>query len=161
MNVIKKYKKFSLVFDEYSEKFEAQDQEGKTITTSSSFSGLKANVDAYIKRQRKLKPFEIIQRERDRVVKLSSIASEDFDEIWISWKDENEPRRSRSKEQLIYRWMPDQDPYFVLASPENLEILRKIQKAQKSIDQIETHIEKLRLTYTDPITDEVLKKMVN
>lgn len=163
MSEIEKYKGFSMTFNPHNEKFYAEDPDGKEVTSSGSFSGLKANVDAYIKRQKKLKPFEAIWRGRDQVVRVSTIADEHFERIWVSWKQEGYSRRSRSDEGLVnrYSYGKEKPANFFKKTDENLKILERIHFTEKSIEKLEAHIKQLREKYTNPITTEYLKELTN
>ena len=163
MTELEKYKGYSLVFSRIRENFEAQDEDGKSITTSSSFSGLKANVDAFIKRKKKLKPFDVIRKRDNSIVRVSAVASEDFDEIWISYKEPGAKRRSRIKEYLFDRWRHRDKPdyYFFNLNPQNMEILAKINTAEKSVEVIKAYISRMEKTYSDPLTTEMLEALIN
>lgn len=164
MTEIEKYKGYSLVFSTYSEKFQAKDENGKTITTSESFSGLKVNVDAFVKRKKKLKPFDVIRLRSNDLVRVSSIASDEFDEIWISWKDPKANRRSRSREGIFDRYRftgTEKEYYFFKKTAQNMLTLTKINKAEKCIEVIQSFIDRIEKTYSDPITAEMLELLVN
>jgi len=119
--------------------------------TDKTLEGLKEKLDLQVKTDLAFKPIDAIRADYDRQVRITSLdrsGSRSYGTyVWVSWKDEH-GNVERGKEGLGLS-----DRYFK-ATPENLALLKQIEKLNDAVKALEGEAEALRKTYTDPVTEE-------
>lgn len=156
--------------------FEARDRHDKQIASASTLLEVKNRVDRHVKEQSRFPRTPAISIEDDIEVRLNSRDVENVNYVWISFIDPITPttttrhgdqrkerpnwRRQKVSLMMGYHWGDDAKPKFVLQTPQNMAVLKKIQRINQSIAFLQDHKAELRKTYVDPVTSEFLDELM-
>ena len=164
---LKDFEGWAIVVSEYNGTFEAKKGEQEKLSAKTL-----AELEEFIKRQnaeaRHFKPIDVIDKDSDRVGRITSRVKDDQLSVYFTFKNPDEPKEKATRTQSNVETSSWSRSYndesktknyeFVQTTKENLAILAEIHEAQAQREAIDDYIRGLRLTYSDPVTWTMIDK---